>query len=236
MPLEIDHIFFDLDHTLWDYDANARLTLNDLFDHYNLTQFEISSSPHFFDCFLKINDALWSDYNLGKISKFYLRDERFRLVFESAGADMDLVTDKLLKDFNRDYLKLCPYKEKLIDGALEVLSYLEGKYRLNIITNGFEEIQTVKLKSAGIVHYFDKVITSEKAGFKKPFSGIFRYAMKHCQAIPERSIMIGDNLQTDIKGARDFGMAHAFFNPAKISHDHLVSHEIDHLRELKNIL
>lgn len=236
MSFKYQNIFFDLDHTLWDYDANSKLTLNEMFEEFDLPYVGLSSSKAFHDEFIRINEDLWAKYNVGKISKFYLRDERFRLVFEAAGADMELVEEDLLMQFNKTYLRQCPHKPKLIDGAKEILAYLKPNYRLHIITNGFEEIQTIKLQSGGIDHFFEKIITSEKAGFKKPFSGMFRYAMKHCKAEPDTSIMIGDNLNTDIKGARGYDIDQVFFNPERVRHDEDVTHEITHLAQLENIL
>ncbi|MFY0628306.1 MAG: YjjG family noncanonical pyrimidine nucleotidase [Reichenbachiella sp.] len=230
------HIFFDLDHTLWDYDKNAEITLSDLFDKYELKVHGVSSIKAFLASFMAVNEDLWSSFNGGKIDKFYLRNERFRLVFEAAGANMEDVSEQTLKDFNRDFLRSCPKKGNLMKGVREILEYLKPRYQLNIITNGFEEVQSTKLESAGIHHYFDKVITSEKAGFKKPFAGIFYYAMKHCNAQKEHSIMIGDNLFTDIKGARDYEIDQVFYNPNKVIHKEAITYEITMIDELKEIL
>ena len=230
------HIFFDLDHTLWDYDANASETLEDLYEIFELSGFGIVSKEKFTSTFFEVNDSLWEQYNVGAIDKFFLRNERFRLVFESADAVMKLVSDELLKSFNEKYLIECPQRNKLISGAKEVLEYLSESYTMHLITNGFEEVQFTKIKNSGIAQFFDKVITSEKAGFKKPYAGIFTYAMKHTGALVTDSMMIGDNLSTDIKGALDFGMDQVFFNPHSLKYAVRVTHEINNLSELRKIL
>ncbi|MGL1887564.1 MAG: YjjG family noncanonical pyrimidine nucleotidase [Reichenbachiella sp.] len=229
-------IFFDLDHTLWDYDANAKLTLLELFDQYELDAVGIESAEVFTRHFFEVNEDLWAKYNVGAIDKFYLRNERFRLVFEASGAIMKLVSQELFKSLNKSFLKTCSQKSKLMVGAKEILEDLHGRYPMYIITNGFEEVQSIKMESSGIHHYFEKIITSEKAGFKKPMAGIFTYAMKWCKADPEQSIMIGDNLNADIKGARDFGIDQVYYNPMGKTHDATVTHEITELLQLRKIL
>lgn len=229
-------IFFDLDHTLWDYDANAYDTLIDMYSKFELGSLGIQNPEYFVKMFFEINEDLWAKYNVGEIDKFYLRNERFRLVFEAAEGIMKLVSPQLLKEFNRMYLRTCPQKGKLIAGAKEVLDVLHTRYNLHIITNGFEEIQSTKLEASGISKYFDKIITSEKAGFKKPMAGIYTYALKWSKANLDDAIMIGDNLNTDIKGARDYGMDQVYFNPKVEQHDAQVTHEISTLNQLLEIL
>ncbi|WP_109833114.1 YjjG family noncanonical pyrimidine nucleotidase [Reichenbachiella versicolor] len=230
------HVFFDLDHTLWDYETNAKQTLIELFDKYELDQYGIKSGQSFYDAFSKVNDQLWDLFNVGKITKFELRDRRFRETFERSGAIMKLIPTDLLSSIGSVFIKECSKKSVTFEGAKEILEYLQPKYPLHIITNGFEETQSIKLKSSGLLHFFDQIITSEKAGFKKPFSGIFTYAMKHANAVPEGSIMIGDNLMTDIKGARDFKIDTIYFNPENKAHKHEVTYEVKSLIEIQNIL
>jgi len=230
------HIFFDLDHTLWDYESNAKLTLFELHDRFELDAIGISTAQEFYFHFTKINDELWNQFNVGKITKFELRDSRFPSIFEASGAIMKMVPDDLFKRISRDFILECSKKSGVFAGAKEILDYLQPNYPLHIITNGFEETQSVKLKSAGIDRYFNQVITSERAGSKKPLKGIFNYAMKHAKAVPEDSIMIGDNLIADIKGARDFGIDQVYFNPEKKPHQQVSTYEISNLTELKSIL
>lgn len=226
-------VFFDLDHTLWDFDTNAKTTLFEIFESFGLQSFGIPSAENFCQVFMQVNDELWLKYDRGAISKFYLRDERFKMVLDSSGYQAD---EQLAKKINKAFMTECPQKEAVLDGALELLEYLQHKYALHIITNGFIETQSIKLTRSGLLPYFDKIITSEKAGFRKPNPGIFKYAMKHCQATPEYSIMIGDNLLTDIAGARNFGMDYVYFNPNHTTTGNGIMHEINHLKDLLQIL
>ncbi|MBU2915859.1 MULTISPECIES: YjjG family noncanonical pyrimidine nucleotidase [Reichenbachiella] len=230
------YVFFDLDHTLWDFDANAEAVLRDLYVLHDLAGVGIVSEDSFIRDFFETNAGLWAQYNVGQIDKFYLRNQRFRLIFEAAGAIMNLVSDEYLKEFNKQFLHNCPRQTRLMDGTIEVLEALHAKYPMHIITNGFEEVQSHKMECSKIAKYFDRVITSEKAGFKKPFAGIFNYAMKWTGANAAESIMIGDNLDADIKGARDYGMDQVFFNPDGNLHSEEVTYEIRNLRELLEIL
>ncbi|SHJ94407.1 putative hydrolase of the HAD superfamily [Reichenbachiella agariperforans] len=230
------YVFFDLDHTLWDFDANAEAVLRDLYVLHDLAGVGIVSEDSFIRDFFETNAGLWAQYNVGQIDKFFLRNQRFRLIFEAAGAIMNLVSDEYLKEFNKQFLHNCPRQTRLMDGTIEVLEALHAKYPMHIITNGFEEVQSHKMECSKIAKYFDRVITSEKAGFKKPFAGIFNYAMKWTGANAAESIMIGDNLDADIKGARDYGMDQVFFNPDGNLHSEEVTYEIRNLRELLEIL
>ncbi len=226
------HIFFDLDETIWDYHTNARDTLNEMFDHFQLNRFDNLSSDDFIDEFFRINLELWTKFDQRLIDKDVIRLERFPLVVERLGMNgfegaMDL----------QDYFLLeCPRKGKLLDNAGEVVPRLSASYKMHIITNGFEEIQNIKLESAGLLKYFDVMVTSESAGAQKPDIAIFKYALERIQAKPEECIMIGDNLIADIGGAKNAGMDQVYYNPQKRSHNEDVSHEINHLSELYKIL
>ncbi|WP_420582458.1 YjjG family noncanonical pyrimidine nucleotidase [Reichenbachiella sp.] len=230
------YLFFDLDHTLWDWDANASETLFELYHRYDLAKYGVVDETIFRDVFFHENAKLWADLDTGKIDKFFLRNNRFRIVLEAAEANMKSVKEDLLIDINANFLNECSKKKKVIDGAFEVLDFCKHHFDLHIITNGFEEIQSIKMEHSGLDQYFDKIITSEKAGHKKPSAGIYKYALKHTGAVLEDSLMIGDNLGTDIKGARDFGMDQVYFNPAKISHKEDVTKEINHLIQLLELL
>lgn len=235
MTKTYNFVFFDLDHTLWDHETNATQTLKEIFSRYDLLAYGIDSVDYFIERYNEINNELWEKYNAGQLSKSYLRDERFRLVFEAVDAD-PMPPRATLDSMNKEYLSECPKKTALIEGAKEVLDYLYEKYPLFIITNGFEEIQSIKMEGSDISKYFRKVITSEKAGFKKPQAGIFQYAMKHCQAHPEQSIMIGDNLKADINGAKNYGIDQVYLNEKPGDTDSGATHEISHLKQLMSIL
>lgn len=225
-------VLFDLDHTLWDYDTNATESLSELYLQYDLQ----SKGAHAVDIFLKnfreINTGLWDLLDQGKIHKDVIRLERFHRVFQSVGLndyDMSL-------QFSADYLTISPKKKNLLPNAMETLNYLHKKYPLFIITNGFEEIQGTKISSSGMTHFFKSVITSERAGSKKPEKKIFDYVLTKYGFRSSEAIMIGDNLATDIKGAHNAGIDSVFFNPLKVVHETKVNHEISDLAELKSIL
>lgn len=230
------YLFFDLDHTLWDWDANASETLFELYHRYDLGKYGVVDEVTFRDVFFHENAKLWADLDVGKIDKFFLRNNRFRIVLEAADANMRSIKEDLLVDINANFLNECSKKKRVIDGAFEVLDFCKNHFDLHIITNGFEEVQSIKMEHSGLDHYFDKIITSEKAGHKKPSAGIYQYALKHTGAVLEDSLMIGDNLGTDIKGAREFGMDQVYYNPAKVKHQEEVTTEITHLTQLLELL
>ncbi|WP_339812850.1 YjjG family noncanonical pyrimidine nucleotidase [uncultured Imperialibacter sp.] len=228
MGKKYKHLFFDLDHTLWDYDQNARESLVELYSVYALKNFGKFSAEQLVDKFFRVNTQFWYLYDLKKIDKEHLREERFRTVFRELGfADMDLAFQ-----FGEDYVNLCPTKTAVMPGAIELLTYLVEKYPIHIITNGFDDIQSVKIKSSGLEKFFSEVITSQRAGARKPSPQIFEYAMQLTGATPSTSAMVGDNLVTDIGGARGHGIDHFYFNPEKHPHTEPVTLEIHSLSEL----
>lgn len=224
-------IFFDLDHTLWDYECNARETLLDLHTSYNLLDKGIVFED-FHKHFKIINFQMWELYDRGLIDNEVIRHERFKQVLEQ----FKVREEKLSEALSHEYLYGCPKKANLVPYAKEVLGYLSDHYSLTVVTNGFEEIQTVKLLSGNITHYFDHVITSQKAGYKKPAREIFDYALSVNKLQCHEVIMIGDNLITDMGGARNASIDTVFYNPAAVVHSEKVSHEIRCLSELQNIL
>ena len=224
-------IFFDLDHTLWDYEFNARETLMELHASYNLLELGILFED-FHRQFRIINLELWDLYDRGLIDNEVIRSQRFTKVLDK----FKVKEDKLSAVLSHEYLHGCPKKSNLLPYAKEVLEYLSRDYSLTVVTNGFEEIQTVKLLSGNITHYFNHVITSQKAGHKKPARQIFDYALSMNNLKCHEVIMIGDNLITDIGGARNACIDTIFYNPGAITHEEEVSHEIRCLSELQNIL
>lgn len=226
------HIFFDLDRTIWDMDGNSYLTLCELAKKHNVIQMGVNTIDEFIDRYKIINNELWSEYSLNKIDKETLRTERFRRAFGT----FNIKDDHFCEIFANDYITCGPLKNNLLPHAIEVLDYLYSKYQLHIITNGFSEVQEVKIEKSDLGKYFRNIITSEEAGYKKPDPNIFHFSIKKAGAIPENSIMIGDSLEADILGAKAIGMAQVFFNPDKQKHDVKVTHEIGSLKELKGIL
>jgi putative hydrolase of the HAD superfamily len=226
------HLFFDLDNTLWDFESNSAETLHELYEKHNLSSLGIPSVSLFIEKYQLRNQMLWEQYRLGKIDKETLRNDRFKLTFWDMGLD-DTLAPPALAD---DYLIESPKKTRLFPGTLETLDYLAEKYKLHIITNGFSEVQHIKLKASGIDHHFDEVIISEHTGYKKPDVNIFLYAEKKTGAAREECLMIGDGLEIDIRGAINAKWDAVFFNPGKISHDVFSTYEINSLPELKNFL
>lgn len=193
----IKHIFFDLDKTLWDFETNSRIALKELYVKYELHLKGIPTFEEMLDIYTKINQKLWALYAQNQISKEELRTQRFKETFEYFG----VYNYQLAYHFGLDYVEISPQKNTLYPHTKETLSYLHNKYQLHIITNGFEEVQYVKLKSSGIINFFKEIITSEKAGAKKPDKAIFEYALETTNALPEQSLMIGDDEEIDVKGA-----------------------------------
>jgi YjjG family noncanonical pyrimidine nucleotidase len=225
-------VFFDLDHTLWDYETNSKETLHELYEDYNLREQGVPDREGFCRQFRTVNLALWDLYDRDLVNHDYIRAERFKQILGHFGT----VNEKLSAELSVDYLERCPKKGNLMPHAVDVLNYLSPRYKLTIVTNGFEEIQNVKLASGKIEKYFHHIITSQKAGHRKPSKNIFDYAMVANAVQCCDVIMIGDNLVTDIGGARESSIDSVFFNPEKISHNENIFHEISCLSELKNIL
>src|ERR1035437_644548 len=207
--MKYKHLFFDLDNTLWDFEKNSRETFNELYNHYLADQKSIPSVKAFFEVYTVHNTRLWGLYRESLISKDELKDTRFLITLKEFGID----DKKLASILSDEYTYRSPRKGILFPGTIETLDNLKDRFQLHIITNGFEEIQHVKLEFAGLTKYFDNLITSEQAQTKKPDAGIFNYAMELAGAIAEESLMIGDDLDVDIIGAREIGMDTILFDP-----------------------
>jgi len=225
-------VFFDLDHTLWDYEKNSKETLHELYEEYGLNKAGVTDPGSFCEQFRKVNLDLWDLYDRELIDHAFIRKERFKRILEHFSA----YNETLSEDLSRDYLSRCPQKANLMPYAVEVLEYLSKRYKLTIVTNGFEEIQHVKIAAGKIGQYFQHVITSQKAGYRKPSPKIFEYALSANNVNCCDVVMIGDNLVTDISGARCSSIDTVFFNPEKLQHSGTADHEISCLSELKNIL
>jgi putative hydrolase of the HAD superfamily len=227
----IKHIFFDLDHTIWDFDRNAEETLHELYEVYQLHNLGLRSATEFIVKYTENNHSLWAQYHLGLISKDLLRAERFRKTFIELGVHPELVP----QEFEEDYVKISPTKTNLFEGAQKVLAYLQKKYTLHIISNGFKETTLTKMDLSGLNPYFKNVIISEEVGVNKPDKAVFEYALQKARANKEESIMIGDSLEADIYGAQNFGMKAIFFNPMKKEKPADVPEQITHLEELLHL-
>jgi YjjG family noncanonical pyrimidine nucleotidase len=226
-------VFFDLDHTLWDYETNSSAALVQLYNKYELASHGAARCDEFLKNFTRINTELWDRHDRNEITRDVLRYDRFDLVFRAAGIDHREMSLR----FSEEYLIESPKGRNLVPHAFDLLTYLKTKgYTLYVVTNGFEEIQGTKIASGGITHFFNGIVTSARAGFKKPDKGIFEFAMKESGSIASESIMIGDNLLTDIAGARNASIDNVFYNPHGATHSEVVTHEITSLKEVFGIL
>lgn len=225
-------LLFDLDHTLWDYDTNAEETLKELFTRFRMEERGVTSFRFFLETFNRVNRDLWDRYDRGLIGQEVIRYERFDRVFRETGVE----DTRTALDFSANYLRELPLKKNLLPQAREILEYLHPRYPMTIVTNGFEEIQSAKIASSGIGHFFRHVVTSQRAGNKKPSPKIFDYALRQTDHRPEHAVMIGDNLQTDIAGATAAGIDTIYYNPGRTPHQAPVTHEIVSLLELRDLL
>lgn len=227
------HLFFDLDHTLWDFDANSAEAIGDIFVELKIAEKGEVKFEEFIKIYRDINRACWDQYRKNEISKHTLRYTRFK----RALGVFDIVDQELSDEFSDQYILRSPHKTHLIPGTSELLDYLlDEKYKMHIITNGFSEVQFVKIENAGLKKYFDIVLTSEMVGEKKPHAAVFHKALSLASASLEDSLMIGDNLEADVIGAREMGMDQVYYNPLGESHEELITHEIKALTELIGIL
>ena len=221
-----EHIFFDLDHTLWDFDKNSALTFEKIFA-LNAINIDLNS---FLEVYVPINFNYWKLYREDKVDKKNLKFARLNDTFKALGIDVSAGVVHKLSD---DYITYLSTFNHLFDGTIELLEYLQAKYKLHIITNGFKEAQQAKLNQSNIDHYFLTVTNSEMVGVKKPNPKIFHHALHMANATLANSLMIGDNLEADILGALNIGMDAICFNYHKeVLAPNIIG--IDHLLELKN--
>ncbi len=221
----IQHIFFDLDHTLWDFDKNSALTFKSIFEEEKL---EVALEE-FLEAYIPINNNYWELYRKNLISKEDLRTGRLKDCFASLQFEIPAQT---LENLSNNYIRFLPQNNILLENTKEILEYLKQKYQLHIITNGFEEVQHLKLKNSNISQYFSTVTTSEEAGVKKPELKIFEMALVKAKTTAGRSLMIGDNFEADILGAQAAGMECIYFNYYQKSG----SFEIKTIQKLKELM
>ncbi|MBS1623760.1 MAG: YjjG family noncanonical pyrimidine nucleotidase [Bacteroidetes bacterium] len=226
------HIFFDLDHTLWDFEANSRATLSELFEELGLKDRGIPSFETFHETYLPINSQYWARYHHKLMPKEELRVGRFLETLRRFKVDDEALAEQIA-DL---YLRRSPYRTATFPDAMQVLEYLSKKYTLHIITNGFSEVQDIKIRESRLEVYFRHVFVSEQVGHQKPQREIFLHAMEVTGATVEESLMIGDNMATDIMGAKAVGMDQVFFNPLGKKTRDKATYEIAALAELKNFL
>ena len=225
------HIFFDLDHTLWDFETNSRFALQKIFEDEKLSELGVPTFEHFYKKYLVINSRYWANYHHRNCTKEQLRVGRFRDTLK----DFGLRDESLAERIAANYLSLSPKMTNLFPNAIDVLTYLKNKYLLHLITNGFAEVQWIKLEQSGLRPFFEHIIISEEVGTQKPDEAIFRIAMNKANTQPSECIMIGDNYNTDIIGAKRAGMDQVHFNPSNNQKREPATFEISELIELKDI-
>jgi putative hydrolase of the HAD superfamily len=230
--MKYSHIFFDLDHTLWDFEANARVTLETLYNDLQLEARGVNDFELFYKNYLVHNDKLWERYRKGYIKQDELRVKRMWLAL----LDFKIADDVLSKKMSVQFLDLLPTRTILFPHAKEILQYLADKnYQLHLITNGFEKVQHSKLKYSGLDVFFKEVITSEGSNSLKPNKEIFDYAFQKTNAVAEKSIMIGDTIDVDIAGAKNAGMDQVYVNHTNDTTDAKATYTVTSLKELESI-
>lgn len=205
--MKYKHIFIDLDRTLYNFDKSTKETFFELYNKYGMSQTGVEDFDEFLELYLKNNVALWEQYRQGKIKKKFLNVERFHVTLLHFG-----INDRAFAGrFASEYLQKAPLNKALFPGAVEALDYLYKKYALHIITNGFDDVQRIKMEANELNKYFKTITTSEEAGAKKPSEKIFLYALEKAKANPKESLMIGDDYDVDIAGAKRVDMDQMLF-------------------------
>lgn len=225
------HLFFDLDFTLWDFATNETSTLARLFEKYSLGSYFDDFNAFLFR-YKAINTGLWFKYRAGDVKIGELKIKRFYNTLLAVGEENWHLAANLASDFaaiNPTMTAVMPY-------TFEVLNYLYPRYQLNIITNGQGDVQRLKLEKSGLITYFNKVFISDEVGFSKPDQAFFEHAISSCNALKSQSLIIGDSIESDIKGAMNFNLDHVYFNPYRVVHDEQIFAEIHSLLELKLLL
>ena len=228
MKTKLTDVFFDLDHTLWDFDKNSELTFNAIFKKNHP---EVDAKL-FINKYVPINQECWKLYQFDKITHEELRYNRLKHSFNAIDYS---ISDAQINKISDEYIRLLPDNNHLFDGTFEILEYLKPKYNLHIITNGFAEVQSRKMDNAKIESYFQTVTNSEMAGVKKPNPGIFNFAIAQANANIASSIMIGDSYDADVLGALNAGLDAIYFNESNVLVDKNIK-QVNNLLELKNFL
>lgn len=205
----VRHLFFDLDHTLWDFEANALDSLRHLLEHHIMPKYGHVEPDKFLSSYKHHNKRLWKLYEKGDISQAELRLSRFSLALEEVS-----VSDvPLARQLGEAFLEQLPLRTKLMKGAWDALESLKPFYTLHLITNGFHEVQLKKVHQSGIGHFFQEVVSSDAAGAMKPAEAIFQFAQTRTGSSAEQACIIGDNLEADILGGKKAGWKTVWFNP-----------------------
>lgn len=232
MKKKYKHLFFDLDNTLWDFDTNALVSLEEVFVTFRLNKY-FDDFSQFFQLYSVKNKELWELYPKGLISRKQLNLERFLYPLTQVGCS----DEELALQISDAFLSISPTKTLLLPYALEVLEYLKPFYQIHIISNGFSKVQQIKINACGLSHYIVNIYLSETVGYHKPDRRIFEYAIKSSNAKKKESVMIGDNFQADIVGAKNFGIDQIYLNSnPTVALPFSPTYQISCLRELKELL
>lgn len=232
----IKTVFVDLDDTIWWFTENSKVALRHVYDKFGLADFSPEYN-HFRDIYAAKNLELWDLYHYGKIEKDFLVTERFRYTLEQIGVNSGDLR-KLAEEIDDEYLFYLSSLDKLLPGAKELLEYLVTKYDVNVLSNGFQEVQLRKLRSSGIEKYIHHLVLSDDCGITKPLPGIFEYALERTGATAETTVMIGDNYDADVQGAKNAGWHTILFNIKGFDKDSVPDADVvvETLEEIKNIL
>jgi putative hydrolase of the HAD superfamily len=229
---DIEHVFFDLDRTLWDFEKNSETVIKELVVTYDIEMIYQTTADNFIKRYRKINHKLWHLYSHKKITKNELRSTRFSKTLEKLGAK----NEELGALLEKEYIAQSPYQTKLLEGTNEILDYLKPKYKLHILSNGFKEVQHIKLHESGIKKHFNNIFISEEMGFHKPDKEIFYAAQTKAKVKPDHCIMIGDDFTNDIEGALNAGWKAVYLTARKKRIRHSNMYQINDLLELKSLL
>ena len=226
-------LFWDLDHTLWDFKKNSREALAEGYDEFNLDTYGISDVEQYIESYEKANSWCWKEYREGRMEKSELRGRRFKMAMEPWGLSSDL---DLSEKLGQHYIQSSPFKTNLFEGSIEVLTELKKRgHRMVILTNGFDEVQYIKVDKSGLAKFFEQIITSDSIGFKKPHPQAFQISLEKVGVDAKDVVMIGDDLEADILGAKSVGLGQIFFNPYSHSHNETVDYEVKTLSEILSI-
>ena len=226
------HLFFDLDRTLWDFEKNSLMVLKAIYSKYELQKIGAPLFQEFYDTYHRINHDLWDQYRVGHITKDFLSLERFDASLRTHGIN----NTSLASQMSSYYVEQSPYQTQLFDGTHQLLKTLHAKYQLHLITNGFAEVQSVKLKVSDLDQYFKEIIVSEHTPWKKPRPEIFKYSLNQAGALAEESLMIGDDIRADIQGAASVGMDQIWTNFNQAESSYKPTYTVTHLLQILDIL
>lgn len=226
------HLFFDLDHTLWDFDTNARDTLQEVYAAFELHSIVPATFDEFYERYIFHNELLWDRYQKGFISADELKWKRMWRTL----LDFKIGDEILSKNLSARFLEILPTKKEVFPYTMEILHYLTSKeYKIHLITNGFEKTQWSKIRNSGLDKFITHVITSEASNSLKPKKEIFEFALQKADAKLQESIMIGDNLEADIQGAMNAGMDTVFVNHINATTTINPTYTVTHLNQLEKI-